>query len=658
MSVQPTSRLDTYHRVHLPLVVSSLFPQVCFEPLTRTSSFAFTMATTLNKRTRGATALRARLQSRLCETPPSLKAAAARFSTTGGDAFLCALGREVADSLQVVQEAAEAARQRLESIRAVFHAAIDARIDKLVAQVRAAESSKAAALERELERLDTVLERTRRDHAAARLVVDGKGDDELFAAAAGLSSRLDDVDALLDALPHGPVEPTLLRLELEEAPLLAALRSVGAVYAPRCVDVRDVGVRGLPASVCPGGQLLFELALCDDSPRYTAEYAVAAIASLSFHTRIAVSLVACTGALRQLKASVVPSLGAGQGVTVTVAIPEDASGDAAEVVVSHVTVAGQAVTRGLSLPLRLRIISDVLSPLLLDGAVNGAVPCSVTPVITASGKIIVPQADCPEVLVFSGNGCRQPPVRLAPLGLSDYSCSAAFVEATGTLLLASRSQHMGASRTQFVPEAPRKIVATEARTGFSSVRWSVTLPVGSCNGIAVLPRHGVFITSDYCLQTLTVRRLVDGSRILGVDAERPSFLAADPATATIFASTNGRLTAFLWDSEDGGSLKVDWVWDLSRGNNRPLTIVPPAPGHRTSYLVVGTRHTSTVDVFALPISNLNDGLGRAAMNCELPGMDVVGLAADASGTALAVCDARSDAVHVVHWPLSGMRCVQ
>jgi hypothetical protein len=39
---------------------------------------------------------------------------------------------------------------------------------------------------------------------------------------------------------------------------------------------------------------------------------------------------------------------------------------------------------------------------------------------------------------------------------------------------------------------------------------------------------------------------------------------------------------------------------------------------------------------------------------ELKGMGVMGLAADPSGTALAVCDAASKAIHVLPWPLPGM----
>jgi hypothetical protein len=45
---------------------------------------------------------------------------------------------------------------------------------------------------------------------------------------------------------------------------------------------------------------------------------------------------------------------------------------------------------------------------------------------------------------------------------------------------------------------------------------------------------------------------------------------------------------------------------------------------------------------------------RLVQTYKLEGMKVMGLAADPSGTALAVCDAASKAIHVLPWPLFGM----
>jgi hypothetical protein len=74
--------------------------------------------------------------------------------------------------------------------------------------------------------------------------------------------------------------------------------------------------------------------------------------------------------------------------------------------------------------------------------------------------------------------------------------------------------------------------------------------------------------------------------------------------------------------------------------------------HRhTSYLVVGTLGEPTLRVLSLPDR-------RLVHTHTLEGMKVMGLAADPSGTALAVCDAAFKAIHVLLWPLPGMPPLQ
>ena len=157
-------------------------------------------------------------------------------------------------------ESAEAARTQLASLRATLHVAVDARIDALLAVVSKKESAKTAALERELERIDGALERTRREFTAAREDAESKSDTELAAMSAELTARLDSMDVLLAKLPHCPVEPSLLRLELDAGALMNTIYTAGTVIAPRGVCAADVIVRGLPTSVRPGRPLQFELA--------------------------------------------------------------------------------------------------------------------------------------------------------------------------------------------------------------------------------------------------------------------------------------------------------------------------------------------------------------------------------------------------------------
>jgi ribose 1,5-bisphosphokinase PhnN len=105
------------------------------------------------------------------------------------DALLCASGKHIARSIQSVIEAAEAAKHKLERIRVTLHAAVDRRIDDLTAAASAAASAKIAALERELEKLDEVLERTQREHTAAKSAVTTLDDAEFSAAHADMATH-------------------------------------------------------------------------------------------------------------------------------------------------------------------------------------------------------------------------------------------------------------------------------------------------------------------------------------------------------------------------------------------------------------------------------------------------------------------------------------
>ena len=564
-----------------------------------------------------ALSLRAALLARLETTPTYITDVGARFCVTGADPCVCSLGREIADRLRIVQESAEAERQRLESVRATLHAAIDARIDELLAKVSAAESAKASALERELERIDEALERLRREHAAAREAALGEGDaDDLTSAlAAELSARLDSVDALLATLPHGPVEPSLLRVELDVGAAVVALRTAGTMLAPCGVRADDVVVRRLPTSVCPGRTLRFELAVSDDYPRRAPAELEVAAASLAFHARLTVSLVCGAESPQPLQATLAPATAG--SVAVTVAIPEGTCIDA-EVVVSGVTLAGQAVTGGQALPGRLRVIAGIQAPLRLEGAV--AAYSSSAPFITPDGTLYAPKHGSPDVLVFAADGTPLPPLPLAALGLSTSTASAAFVEATGMLLLADANG------------IASKLVAVDAAS--RAVRWSAALG-GGCYSIAVLPAQSVVVVGDFGTRELHTLHLSDGTRMASANADWPTFVVADPALATVYVSTLYQVSAFRWD---GAALVAEGVVEAAGAtrNDRPLAVVPPAPGQRTSYLVVGTGLSSTLRVLSLPDR-------RLVHTHELKGMGVLGLAGDPSGTTLVVCNAASKA---------------
>jgi hypothetical protein len=390
-------------------------------------------------------------------------------------------------------------------------------------------------------------------------------------------------------------------------------------------------VRGLPTHVCPGRPLQFELALSDDYPCRAPAELEAAAASLAFHARVDVSLE--TGAESQpLRAMLMVS--ASGVVAVSVAIPESAV-RGAEVVVSSVIVAGQPVTGGQALPARLRVIRGMHAPLSIKDAIRG----SSTIAITQHGALYAPRYASPDVVVIAADGTLLPSLSLVTLGLSSLTRSAAFVDATGTLLLAD--DHEDSS----------KLVAVDAAS--RAVRWSAALG-GSCFGIAVLPLQGVVILSDCGNSKLHVHRLSDGVRVASAEAAFPTYVAADPASGTVYASTGGHtscvVSAFRWD---GAALVAEGVVKAvgTADHWRPLTVMPPIPGRHTSYFIVGTRMTPNLRVLSLPDR-------RLVHTHTLEGMVVTGLAADPSGTALAVCDHTTATIHVLPWPLPGMPLLQ
>jgi hypothetical protein len=147
--------------------------------------------------------------------------------------------------------------------------------------------------------------------------------------------------------------------------------------------------------------------------------------------------------------------------------------------------------------------------------------------------------------------------------------------------------------------------------------------------------------------------MADGAFVSETHAARAVFLAADTHSkvAVVFACTHCSVSAFRWD---GGALVPDGDALEAAGAescNRPLAVMPPGPGQRTSYLVVGTCDESNLRIIALPYR-------RLVHTHTLEGMEVVGLAADPSGTALAVWSTRTQSVHTLPWPLPGMPPLQ
>jgi len=173
----------------MPLIITQKLS--CRALLPRASAFVCTarlvQTPRLANRSR-ASPLRAALALRSSESAaPAVFAGAVLDGVAGTDAFLCRLGQSIASALRTVPEGAEAARAQLREMRGTLHAAIDARCDDLEAGLSLAESSKIAALERELVAVDAALERWRSETRVVQEAVASLSDDELLSRHADLA---------------------------------------------------------------------------------------------------------------------------------------------------------------------------------------------------------------------------------------------------------------------------------------------------------------------------------------------------------------------------------------------------------------------------------------------------------------------------------------
>ena len=318
----------------------------------------------------------------------------------------------------------------------------------------------------------------------------------------------------------------------------------------------------------------------------------------------------------------------------------------------------------LAAPLDGRALSaGVLAPLLLATPHRHGMYHS-GPSISLSGMTIVPGEDRFEAPMFSPAGAILEPLSLRPLGLSNQTRWASFCEKNGgdtrsLLLLADRAGETS------------RIIAVDP-TSRAAV-WSRELG-DPCCGVATLPRHGVAIVAvGYYPAELRIISLQDGAVVGKVVLRHAVFyVAADASSGTIFVGNDTRPHEIhAWSLERRLSQAEPHQtprWRLvprgvvhAAGDSssvRPLAVMPPPPGKRTSHLVVGTLSTSRLHVLALPSLALVHEHILGSESVLVPDtwgvVGVAGLAADPWGMAIAVCDNKSHTVGVLAWPLPGM----
>lgn len=378
-------------------------------------------------------------------------------------------------------------------------------------------------------------------------------------------------------------------------------------------------------------------------------------------------------------------------VWVSLTIPSDASPDW-ELEVSGVSVAGQPLECSdvddedrywqdtPPLPCRIPVVVSIAFPLCRGGCIVGGF--LVSPAISGAGTLYIPKRGEDAIEVISRDGDPIDPIDVRKLRLSAQVGAAAFDDVSRTLFLGDEAGR--ASR----------IVALDPVS--CEPRWtSRSGTFNDCHGIAVLlgsapaaaaptltdlsPFHAavnaaavgdaaapaspppvhvpspaeaaVVIASSWGSGKLKVHRVCDGAFVdEAEDVRDPTFVAADSPSATAFVSTgHGTVSAWHWDGRSLGQRRAVPLPPSFTGNNCPIAVVPlPRLGSfGTRCLVVGLCGSPRLCVLALPsLALLHEHV--------LEGMAVVGLAAAPCGSALAVCDAATGAIHVMRWPLAGM----
>jgi hypothetical protein len=447
------------------------------------------------------------------------------------------------------------------------------------------------------------------------------------------------------AMPVAPFEPVSISVCSDTIPLDAAAPSeiaIGRVSAPDAVTATSVTVQCTSASIVPGKLFVFNITLCDTYPVGDPDEIDIALEALLRHAVVGAEL---TDPATPLLANLQPSA-ARRGVSVSFVVPAELP-STAEVIVNRVTIAGQGVTQGWALPARVRVATGILPRLKLS-APEFRFFSLLTPAVTASGLIFVPQYEAGQVLVFNHVGASLPPIDIAVLGLSNRTIVAAVCDITDTLFLAEENGEHSV------------LVALDLST--RAIRWRSPPGLTGCRGLAVLSDRGVLVAACHGDSMLRVFSITDGhllssynvcESLQGPNSQRPVNATVDAASGTIFVSINTEVWAFSWDGSAIHS--YGRVVEADRGGNyRALAVMRPFSGS-LAHLVVGTWGSGELIVLSLP------DLKRVHITyLRMPGkrssaatMCVKGLAADRTGTTLVVCD-NGGFVHTLPWPLEGM----
>jgi hypothetical protein len=443
------------------------------------------------------------------------------------------------------------------------------------------------------------------------------------------------LERALETLPIDCVETTCVDVTCDDNDQLYHSLAGDVVIAPHVIAADQVFVRKLPRRARPGTTFRFELVFNDTSPS-----ARKLVTSLALHTHVDVVLHSAHSThvtVILLVATLTPLLVSpdvdGFGVSVCIAIPELEQSDASKhrLCINRIAIAGESLQKqdqaNVTFPLSFDVIPGMFTPQTLQLELDEEISC-MTPVIASDGTLYLPMWNSPIVAVFDGDGVALPPLVLSDFGLSRTATFAALDNSSHTLLLGDYT---------FIVA-----IDTLSRT----MLWKKQFYVF---GITVL-QGIVLVNARECIFAL---RPCDGAILSLTHQLGCVHLTSDAATATVYlTSTGGFVSTAKWNSEQNALVfgvtpafprhdaAVPYSYVYSK------TTVVPSRGCSPSYFVQ-IINNSTLHVSLLPDCRLVCVHSR-------PSMVMRGVAADPSGTALAVYDALSATVHVLPWPLPGM----
>lgn len=526
-------------------------------------------------------------------------------------------------------------------------------------------AQKTSALETQLTVTEGMLEFAEAELGSLRRVC-SNSDAELCGQHSTLVERAKALFARLAVFPLSPVEPSewgLTEAVAEESEPTGTATPRLRLLAPRGVLPSDVQPCRVPSFVRVGGSEILSFSL-DLTPEYLLKAGIvlgepgnnaaalwsldAFMRQLRVHARLIPECVDSAPSTRDRSSSVeqcFPSL----PVTLTpvinkssillrvsIAVPTSALvGD--RIAIGPVVVAGSVL--GSPFPSSTLVRRGGMhAPLLIPDV---AVDYYTTPCISADGHLFVPNKEGSFVATIDADGTRAKDLLREEEGAK--ALSAAALDEESQTLLATR---YGA-------------VALDLTSGV--VRWVVRdTSLISGIGIAVIPswqsdvphKGALFVCNgkDDSSSCLHLCRVADGSVVTSAPCDSPGPLAYAVDTRQLFVScdSGARIASWAWDGSrlvDLGE-RVAMPHEAKLGDYPPLTIMPVYVGAQTPFLIVGECDCDTLRVFSLPLITL-------VHTHTFPGFEIEGLAADPSGTALAVCDRASGAVHVVPWPLPG-----